>query len=68
MTTLLLALGNQIRQINKLLYGKLLRPFVEDLVVDDFGAEHRAQGVAHGLAALVEGLLDDADEQFLVAA
>ena len=67
-STLKSIISNQIRQINKLLHRKLLRPFVEDLVFDDFGAEHRAQRVAHGLAALVEGLLDNGYEQLLVTA
>ena len=31
--------SNQIRQINKLLYRELLGALVEDLVVDDVGAE-----------------------------
>jgi len=61
-------LPNQICQIDKFLHRQLLRAFVEDFVVDNFWTEHRAQRVTHGLAALVEGLLDDAHKQFLVAA
>jgi len=59
---------NQIRQINKFLHRELLWPLVEDLVFDDFGVEHRSQRVAHGLAALVEGLLDNGYKKFLIAA
>lgn len=67
-STLKSIISNQIRQINKLLHRKLLGPFVKHLVFDDFGAEHGVQRVAHGLAALVEGLFDDAHEQLFVAA
>jgi hypothetical protein len=45
----------------------LFGTFVEDLVVDEVGADHGAQGIAHGLPALIESLLHDAYEELLIA-